>query len=204
MNVGSKLLGAQMAELIRHGRETEALMAGNDRTLLARSLEALESYFGKPVLEIPRQNAFPVALTLFLFLLSFTLNLLFLLDLFAINTPPAHVALFFIPSILFIIYIFSASYLLSRGYNRGLMLYNYFFIVILALGLFQFFYSCANAVNAISFSPVALTTSIAVLSSLFLGRALMNSRSFAAFVLYCRIQRMATQFRKLWMETRRR
>ncbi|PWC18792.1 hypothetical protein [Brenneria corticis] len=193
-----------MFELIRHGREIDAAIASNDQTLLARSSEALESYFDKPAQELPRQNAFPVALMLFFFLLSFTLSLLFFLDLFAINTPPLHVVLFFIPSILLIIYLFFASYLLSRGHNTGLVLYYYFFIAILALGVFQLFYSFVDAMNAISFSFDTLTTSIIVLLSVFLSRALMNSRPFAAFVLYCRTQRMATQSRKLRMEARNR
>lgn len=202
MTLSETLTGTGLAELIRHGQEIDAAITNNDMTLLARSSSELERYFNQPVQQLPRQNAFSVAFTVFCFLIAFTLNMLFLLDAFPVRYPPVHAALFFIPALLFIIYIYVSSYLLSRGYNKGLLCYRYCFIVMTVMGAFQFLHRAISLFMTNNADGDGdLVMAIITLIALYLSRVLMNGRSFILFVLYCRTQRMAHQARRLRIRT---
>ncbi len=191
------LIGPRFFELFKHGKETEQIIARKDDRLLEHSTIELERYFNKPPQQLPRQNAFSLALTLMLFLLTFALNLLTLLHVLPALSPPVRASAFFLPSILFIISNLSASYLISRGYNSGLRVYysvyNGLFIVTIV--------QLINA--ALSWDTRHVLLMLIALAFILLSRSLINSASFIVFVLYCRTQRIASLARRLRLKSRK-
>jgi len=79
MKIRIFLTGMRFWELFQHGKKIEQVIARKDCQLLQHSTIELERYFDKPPQQLPHQNAFSLALTLLLFLLTFALNLLTLL-----------------------------------------------------------------------------------------------------------------------------
>jgi len=191
MNFFAFLIGSGFCELYQHGKETEQLIAQKDDQLLQHSTIELERYFDKPPQQLQCQNAFSLAWTLLLFLLTFALNLLTLLHILPALSPPARAAAFFLPSIVFIISILSASYLISRGFNRGLAIYS-----LVYNGLF--IATILQLVNAVLTSDTGHVLLMLVALTFILScRSLINGVSFIVFILYCRTQRVANLARSL-------
>ena len=70
------LTGKVFQDLLQHGRELEEAISHHDIHLLNHSTPELERYFSRPLNELPRQNPYPVAVLLPLFLVAFAFNLL--------------------------------------------------------------------------------------------------------------------------------
>ena len=71
----SLLTGRVFQDLLQHGKDIEEAIARRDTRLLDNSAPELERYFSRPLSELPRQNPYPVAMLLPLFLVAFALNL---------------------------------------------------------------------------------------------------------------------------------
>jgi hypothetical protein len=67
--------GRVFQDLLQHGKDIEEAIARRDTRLLDNSTPELERYFSRPLSELPRQNPYPVAMLLPLFLVAFALNL---------------------------------------------------------------------------------------------------------------------------------
>ncbi|MCU5773714.1 hypothetical protein N5923_12890 [Erwiniaceae bacterium BAC15a-03b] len=188
------LAGSRFYKLLQHGRETEQIIARNDDSLLQHSTIELERYFDNPPAQLPRQNAFSLALALLCFLVVFVLNLLMLLHILPDQQPQVRALCFFLPSILFLISILSASYQTSRGYLRGL---NLFF----ALHGLLFIATIAQLMLAMLAGDSRHAVMMVVaLAAALLCRRLINSQSFILFVLWCRSQRIASLAREIRSE----
>lgn len=68
MKILRLLTGHVSYELLQHGKRIEDAIARHDNDLLNHSTPELERYFSRPLSELPRQNAYPVAILLPLFL----------------------------------------------------------------------------------------------------------------------------------------
>lgn len=197
MQLITLICGSRFYQLLQHGKETEQLIARQDESLLQHSTIELERYFDNPPAQLPRQNAFSLALALLCFLLVFALNLLMLLNALPAQQPQLKALCFFLPSILFLIAILSASYLTSRGYHRGVSL---FFAVQTLLSVTTFALLIATVLGGASGHTVTMLMALAVI---LLSRAMLNSQSFILFVLWCRTQRIASLARALRLKSPR-
>ena len=95
----SLLTGRVFQDLLQHGKDIEEAIARRDTRLLDNSTPELERYFSRPLSELPRQNPYPVAMLLPLFLVAFALNLLPFLSTLQGLSPLHHALSFFLPSL---------------------------------------------------------------------------------------------------------
>lgn len=97
MKILHLLTGHVSYELLQHGKRIEDAIARHDNDLLNHSTPELERYFSRPLSELPRQNAYPVAILLPLFLVIFAFNLLPFLQTISSMSPTLHTLSFFCP-----------------------------------------------------------------------------------------------------------
>lgn len=90
MKILRLLTGHVSYELLQHGKRIEDAIARHDNDLLNHSTPELERYFSRPLSELPRQNAYPVAILLPLFLVIFAFNLLPFLQTISSMSPSLH------------------------------------------------------------------------------------------------------------------
>lgn len=109
MKILPLLTGHVSYELLQHGKRIEDAIARHDDVLLDHSTPELERYFSRPLSELPRQNAYPVAILLPLFLIIFAFNLLPFLRLVSSISPSLHALSFFVPSLTILIFLMLAS-----------------------------------------------------------------------------------------------
>ncbi|ADO09243.1 hypothetical protein Pvag_1050 [Pantoea vagans C9-1] len=189
----SWLIGRNLTELLQHGREIDQLIARQDNSVLARSTTELERYFKQPSESLPRQNGFPVALVLMLLLVAFAFNLLTFLHALPLLTPQIHALSFFVPSIVVLGAILTASYLLARGHTSGVQGLAYVWAVLLISTVLLLIYSVVTGSN----SGLWLLLALAALVG---ARWLLNGQAFILFAIYCRTQRLAIVARQRRMK----
>ncbi|QPG25745.1 hypothetical protein IV493_10155 [Pantoea sp. SM3640] len=189
----SWLIGRNLTELLQHGREIDQLIARQDNSVLARSTTELERYFKQPSESLPRQNGFPVALVLMLLLVAFAFNLLTFLHALPLLTPQIHALSFFVPSIVVLGAILTASYLLARGHTSGVQGLAYVWVVLLISTVLLLIYSVVTGSN----SGLWLLLALAALVG---ARWLLNGQAFILFAIYCRTQRLAIVARQRRMK----
>nr|WP_242016059.1 hypothetical protein [Enterobacter hormaechei] len=61
MKILHLLTGHVSYELLQHGKRIEDAIGRHDNDLLNHSTPELERYFSRPLSELPRKNAYPVA-----------------------------------------------------------------------------------------------------------------------------------------------
>jgi hypothetical protein len=176
--------------LLQHGRQIESAIACGDTRLLDHSTPELERYFSRPLTELPRQNAFPIATLFPLFLIAFAFNLLPFLHSLSDLSPPLHALSFFVPSLIVIVALIVTSVCLARGLISGLTGFLSLFLMLLAMTALQGLRALLGDNGAIW--PLAIAA-----LSLHGCRAVFNSRGFVLFTIYCRTQRLATLARKM-------
>ena len=189
----SWLIGRNLTELLQQGREIDQLIARQDNSVLARSTTELERYFKQPSESLPRQNGFPVALVLMLLLVAFAFNLLTFLHALPLLTPQIHALSFFVPSIVVLGAILTASYLLARGHTSGVQGLAYVWAVLLISTVLLLIYSVVTG----SHSGLWLLLALAALVG---ARWLLNGQAFILFAIYCRTQRLAIVARQRRMK----
>ncbi|WP_336748163.1 hypothetical protein [Pantoea vagans] len=189
----SWLVGRNISELLQQGREIDQLIARQDNSVLARSTTELERYFKQPSESLPRQNGFPVALVLMLLLVAFAFNLLTFLHALPLLTPQIHALSFFVPSIVVLGAILTASYLLARGHTAGVQGLAYVWAVLLISTVLLL----SHSVITDSHSGLWLLLALAALVG---ARWLLNGQAFILFAIYCRTQRLASVARQRRMK----
>ncbi|ARJ43615.1 hypothetical protein B1H58_17250 [Pantoea alhagi] len=185
------LSGRYFSDLLQHGREVDITISRKDDSLLRHSTIDMERWFAKSSHEMPKQNGFPLALALLLFLLVFALDMLTMLAMVPSLPYPLHALLFFAPSILFILSNLTATYLIARGKTAGLLWYSGVYHSLALASLLLLF--CALVTGD-------MQNCLLMVIALFLWfgcRYLFNSRAFIAFVLFCRTQRIAALARAM-------
>ena len=181
----SWLIGRNITELLQQGREIDQAIARQDDSILARSTSELERYFKQPSESLPRQNGFPVAIVLMLLLVAFAFNLLTFLHALPPLSPQIHALSFFVPSIVVIGAIITASYLLARGHTTGVAGLAYVCAMLLISTVLLLSYSVVTA----SHSGLWLLLALAALVG---ARWVLNRQGFVLFAMYCRTQRLAS------------
>lgn len=191
----SLLTGRVFQDLLQHGKEIEEAIARRDTHLLDNSTPELERYFSRPLSELPRQNPYPVAVLLPLFLVAFALNLLPFLSALQGLSPLHHALRFFVPSLTMTGALIVISVLLARGKTSGLLSFMALFIILLIATLIQGLYLLFSHDGGLW--PLVIAS-----SALLLCRMVMNSRGFVLFTLYCRTQRLARLAREMRLKSR--
>ena len=196
MSFVSLLTGRVFQDLLQHGKEIEETIAHRDIRirLLNHSTPELERYFSRPLSELPRQNPYPVALLLPLFLVAFALNLLPFLSALQGLSPLHHALSFFVPSLTMTGALIVISVLLARGKTSGLLSFMALFIILLIATLIQGLYLLFSHDGGLW--PLVIAS-----SALLLCRMVMNSRGFVLFTLYCRTQRLARLAREMRLKS---
>lgn len=195
MSFVSLLTGRVFQDLLQHGKEIEEAIARRDTHLLDNSTPELERYFSRPLSELPRQNPYPVAVLLPLFLVAFALNLLPFLSALQGLSPLHHALSFFVPSLTMTGALIVISVLLARGKTSGLLSFMALFIILLIATLIQGLYLLFSHDGGLW--PLVIAS-----SALLLCRMVMNSRGFVLFTLYCRTQRLARLAREMRLKSR--
>ncbi|CAH3716084.1 hypothetical protein ACPRR3_00850 [Enterobacter asburiae] len=190
----SLLTGRVFQDLLQHGKEIEEAIARRDTHLLDNSTPELERYFSRPLSELPRQNPYPVAVLLPLFLVAFALNLLPFLSALQGLSPLHHALSFFVPSLTMTGALIVISVLLARGKTSGLLSFMALFIILLIATLIQGLYLLFSHDGGLW--PLVIAS-----SALLLCRMVMNSRGFVLFTLYCRTQRLARLAREMRLKS---
>lgn len=190
MRLWSLLTGRVFQDLLQHGKEIEEAIAHRDTRVLNHSTPELEGYFSRPLSELPRQNPYPVAALLPLFLVAFALNLLPFLSALQGLSPLHHALCFFVPSLIMTGALIVISVLLARGVTSGLLGFMAVFIILLVITLVQVLHLLFS--HSGNLWPL-VTASFA----LILCRMVMNSSGFVLFTLYCRTQRLARVAREI-------
>ncbi|MEX0578727.1 hypothetical protein ABZE59_026070, partial [Enterobacter cloacae subsp. cloacae] len=180
--------------LLQHGKEIEEAIARRDTRVLNHSTPELEGYFSRPLSELPRQNPYPVAALLPLFLVAFALNLLPFLSALQGLSPLHHALCFFVPSLIMTGALIVISVLLARGVTSGLLGFMAVFIILLVITLVQVLHLLFS--HSGNLWPL-VTASFA----LILCRMVMNSSGFVLFTLYCRTQRLARVAREIRLKS---
>jgi hypothetical protein len=152
-------------------------------------------YFSRPLSELPRQNPYPVAALLPLFLVAFALNLLPFLSTLQGLTPLHHALSFFVPSLIMTGALIVISVLLARGATSGLLGFMAVFIILLVMTVVQALHLLFSHDG--SFWPLVIAS-----FALLLCRVVMNSSGFVLFTLYCRTQRLARLAREIRLNSR--
>ncbi|MGX5056755.1 hypothetical protein ACWKX9_24395 [Enterobacter asburiae] len=194
MSFLSFLTGRVFQDLLLHGKEIEEAVARRDSRLLNHSTPELERYFSRPLSELPRQNPYPVAVLLPLFLVAFALNLLPFLHALPGLSPLQHALSFFIPSLTMTGVLIAISVLLARGKTSGLLGFMALFIILLITTLVQ-------ALHILLSHDGSLWPLVIAFFALLLCRMVMNSRGFVLFTLYCRTQRLARLAREMRLKS---
>ncbi|EMN1408134.1 hypothetical protein ROS59_000086 [Enterobacter cloacae] len=194
MSFLSFLTGRVFQDLLLHGKEMEGAVARRDSRLLNHSTPELERYFSRPLSELPRQNPYPVAALLPLFLVAFALNLLPFLHALPGLSPLQHALSFFIPSLTMTGVLIAISVLLARGKTSGLLGFMALFIILLITTLVQ-------ALHILLSHDGSLWPLVIAFFALLLCRMVMNSRGFVLFTLYCRTQRLARLAREMRLKS---
>ncbi|MEN4716660.1 hypothetical protein [Pantoea agglomerans] len=189
----SWLVGRNITELLQQGREIDQLIARQDNSILARSTTELERYFKQPAESLPRQNGFPVAIVLMLLLIAFAFDLLTFLHALPPLSPQIHALSFFVPSIVVIGAILTASYLLARGHTAGVAALAYVCAMLLISTVLLLSYSVVMG----SHSGLWLILALAALVG---ARWILNGQAFILFAIYCRTQRLASVARQRRMK----
>jgi len=152
-------------------------------------------YFSRPLSELPRQNPYPVAALLPLFLVAFALNLLPFLSTLQGLTPLHHALSFFVPSLIMTGALIVISVLLARGATSGLLGFMIVFIILLVMTVVQALHLLFSHDG--SLWPLAIAS-----FALLLCRVVMNSSGFVLFTLYCRTQRLARLAHEIRLNSR--
>lgn len=195
MSFVSLLTGRVFQDLLQHGKEIEEAIAHRDTRLFNHSTPELERYFSRPLSELPRQNPYPVAVLLPLFLVAFALNLLPFLSALQGVSPLHHALSFFVPSLTMTGALIVISVLLAQGKTSGLLSLMALFIILLIATLIQGLYLLFSHDGGLW--PLVIAS-----SALLLCRMVMNSRGFVVFTLYCRTQRLARLAREMRLKSR--
>lgn len=190
MRLWSLLTGRVFQDLLQHGKEIEEAIARRGTRVLNHSTPELEGYFSRPLSELPRQNPYPVAALLPLFIVAFALNLLPFLSALQGLSPLHHALCFFVPSLIMTGALIVISVLLARGVTSGLLGFMAVFIILLVITLVQVLHLLFS--HSGNLWPL-VTASFA----LILCRMVMNSSGFVLFTLYCRTQRLARVAREI-------
>ncbi|RTP27736.1 hypothetical protein [Enterobacter roggenkampii] len=197
MSFVSLLTGRVFQDLLQHGKEIEETIAHRDIRirLLNHSTPELERYFSRPLSELPRQNPYPVALLLPLFLVAFALNLLPFLSALQGLSPLHHALSFFVPSLMMTGALIVISVLLARGKTSGLLGFRALFIILLITTLVQ-------VLHVMLSHDGSLWPHVIASFALLLCRVVMNGSGFVLFTLYCRTQRLARLAREMRLKSR--
>lgn len=195
MSFVSLLTGRVFQDLLQHGKEIEEAIAHRDIRLLNHYTPELERYFSRPLSELPRQNPYPVAVLLPLFLVAFALNLLPFLSALQGLSPLHHALSFFVPSLTMTGALIVISVLLARGKTSGLLGFRALFIILLITTLVQVLHFLLSHDGGLW--PLVIAS-----FALLLCRVVMNSSSFVLFTLYCRTQRLARLAREMRLKSR--
>ena len=195
MSVLSRLNGRVFQDLLQHGKEIEETIAHRDTRLLNLSTPGLERYFSRPLSELPRQNPYPVAVLLPLFLVAYALNLLPFLSTLQDLSPLHHALSFFLPSLTMTGALIVISVLLARGKTSGLLGFRALFIILLITTLVQVLHILLSHDGDLW--PLVIAS-----FALLLCRVVMNSSGFVLFTLYCRTQRLARMAREMRLKSR--
>jgi hypothetical protein len=191
----SFLTGRVFQDLLQHGKEIEEAIAHRDTHLLNHSTPELVRYFSRPLSELPRQNPYPVAVLLPLFLVAFALNLLPFLSPLQGLSPLHHALSFFVPSLTMTGALIVISVLLARGKTSGLLGFRALFIILLITTLVQ-------VLRILLSHDGGLWPLVIASFALLLCRVVMNSSGFVLFTLYCRTQRLAILAREMRLKNR--
>lgn len=191
------LTGRVFQDLLQHGKEIEETIAHRDIRirLLNHSTPELERYFSRPLSELPRQNPYPVALLLPLFLVAFALNLLPFLSALQGLSPLHHALSFFVPSLTMTCALIVISVLLARGKTSGLLGFRALLIILLITTLVQ-------VLHVMLSHDGSLWPHVIASFALLLCRVVMNGSGFVLFTLYCRTQRLARLAREMRLKSR--
>ena len=195
MSFVSLLTGRVFQDLLQHGKDIEEAIAHRDIRLLNHSTPELERYFSRPLSELPRQNPYPVAVLLPLFLVAFALNLLPFLSALQGLSPLHHALSFFVPSLTMTGALIVISVLLARGKTSGLLGFRALFIILLITILVQVLHFLLSHDGGLW--PLVIAS-----FALLLCRVVMNSSGFVLFTLYCRTQRLAILAREMRLKSR--
>ncbi|EHN8921445.1 hypothetical protein F6U03_001185 [Enterobacter asburiae] len=195
MSFVSLLTGRVFQDLLQHGKEMEEAIAHRDIRLLNHSTPELERYFSRPLSELPRQNPYPVAVLLPLFLVAFALNLLPFLSALQGLSPLHHALSFFVPSLTMTGALIVISVLLARGKTSGLLGFRALFIILLITTLVQVLHILLSHDGGLW--PLVIAS-----FALLFCRVVMNSSGFVLFTLYCRTQRLARLAREMRLKSR--
>ncbi|MBE8905650.1 hypothetical protein [Enterobacter asburiae] len=195
MSFVSLLTGRVFQDLLQHGKEIEEAIAHRDIRLLNHSTPELERFFSRPLSELPRQNPYPVAVLLPLFLVAFALNLLPFLSALQGLSPLHHALSFFVPSLTMTGALIVISVLLARGKTSGLLGFRALFIILLVTTLVQVLHILLSHDGGLW--PLVIAS-----FALLLCRVVMNSSGFVLFTLYCRTQRLARLAREMRLKSR--
>ena len=187
----SFLTGRVFQDLLQHGKEIEEAIGQRDTRLLNYSTPELERYFSRPLSELPRQNPYPVAVLLPLFLVAFALNLLPFLSALQVH----HALSFFVPSLTMTGALIVISVLLARGKTSGLLGFRALFIILLITTLVQVLHILLSHDGGLW--PLVIAS-----FALLFCRVVMNSSGFVLFTLYCRTQRLARLAREMRLKSR--
>lgn len=195
MSVLSRLNGRVFQDLLQHGKDIEETIAHRDTRLLNLSTPGLERYFSRPLSELPRQNPYPLAVLLPLFLVAYALNLLPFLSTLQDLSPLHHALSFFLPSLTMTGALIVISVLLARGKTSGLLGFRALFIILLITTLVQVLHILLSHDGDLW--PLVIAS-----FALLLCRVVMNSSGFVLFTLYCRTQRLARMAREMRLKSR--
>ena len=195
MSFVSLLTGRVFQDLLQHGKEIEETIAHRDTRLLNLSTPGLERYFSRPLSELPRQNPYPLAVLLPLFLVAYALNLLPFLSTLQDLSPLHHALSFFLPSLTMTGALIVISVLLARGKTSGLLGFRVLFIILLITTLVQVLHILLSHDGDLW--PLVIAS-----FALLLCRVVMNSSGFVLFTLYCRTQRLARMAREMRLKSR--
>ncbi|PWC19445.1 hypothetical protein [Brenneria corticis] len=191
MKIIAFLCGTAFSELIEHGREIDAAIDEGKETLLSHLTIKMERYFAKAPAQLPRQNPFALSFLTMLLVVSCAINFSFLVSQLVDMGPFEDFISFAIPMMVFGVSILTASYLVARGKNRGLLIYKGLYLFVAFIWLFHILYLSGEAIFDGQLSLSTFVFAFIVLGCLIISRWLMNSRAFFIFALYCRTKRLA-------------
>lgn len=124
---------------------------------------------------------------------AFAFNLLTFLHALPPLSPQIHALSFFVPSIVIIGAILTASYLLARSYTTGVAGLVYLCAMLMISTILLLAYSVFTA----SHSGLWLLLALVALAS---ARWILNGQAFILFAIYCRTQRLASVARQRRMK----
>ncbi|QTF10554.1 hypothetical protein HC231_23490 [Brenneria izadpanahii] len=191
MKIIAFLCGTAFSELIEHGRKTDAAIDEGKKALLSHSTLKMERYIAEVPAQLPRQNIFALSLLTMLLVVSCAINFSFLVSQLVDMGPFEDFISFAIPMMVFGISILTASYLVARGKNRGLLIYKGLYLFVTFIWLFHILYLSGEAIFDGQLPLSTFVFAFIVLGSLIISRWLMNSQAFLIFALYCRTKRLA-------------